>query len=1021
MKKSLAMLGILIFLTTLSRGATLSFTNTAGGSWHLAANWSPNQVPFSSDNAMITNAGSYLVFVTNANAFHIVVSGGPQLTVFKSSSLTAGDCTVSGGSSLVLSNNSTLNLTGGCTVNATGGLIANNNSTLNLAGSCAVNAGGSLIASNNSTLSLSSNCTMNVGGLMSLDTSAGLAGGTLTVTNSGTIALSNNATFAPLNCLNVNGGTLTVDANARLTSGNYFVATGGVLNIGDAWAANFISVQPGGQLNLYGASGATLYSLTISNQGTVNWSSGTLTIGSTPTTQIYNNGLWLITGNNGTSHGGGLQPTWVNNGILRKSGGTGVSGMNSFNFLNQASGAVDAQVGTLTFNGGPTNLLAGVFTNSPSATINLANGTWSDAGAIFNGAGVNIFSGGVNNGVFFLRTNPPPGLKFTGGDVWVSGPTFQNAGTITNLAIDGATLRGTNTVTGVLNYSAGSIPEKLIVASNGLVITTGPANKFFYGATIINQGTILIGATVNLGPANISNSGLWQFTGDYGAASGGGGVINWTNIGIIRKTSGLANGSSRIDGNFINLPGGLVDCQAGHLVFTLDSASQFGGTFNATGFIELSGGTGTDAGGVATGTGTNRFVGGTFNLRTNVPPGLILAGGNVVVTGTNSFQNSGAITNLTLDGATLAGNHFVNGGTLTLNAGSISGQLTVQTNGQLLFAGNSGKFITSLVLTNLGTVTMNSASVSSGTTAIYNFGVWQMPGDFGLSYGGVGVNAFTNFGTFRKTGGTGNSDNSTIRFFNQTGALVQVDSGTLLLPSASTNFAGTLRMNGGAFGVNFGGTFNVAGGMLDGAGTFGQNVFSGGTISPGINGSGQIKFSAGLNLSSNVTLALDGITAASGGAGYDTLVVTGAVNLANATLQITALPSVAAGTKFTLIDNDGADAVSGTFFGLPENFSITNGGQTFRIHYAGGTGNDVTLVRDGVITGPRLAMNFYANNAWTFTGSNAIPLTVFTVRASTNLLSWTNIGVVTSSVSGGWSFTDTNAWRFTRRFYNTTN
>lgn len=982
MKKALTLLGIYFFIFARSQGATLSFTNTAGGSWGNPTNWSPNAVPGIADNVFITNAGTYTVLVTNAlpnpSVFTLTLggSGAPQIVVSKAITLAATYCSILNGGSLVVSNNSTLNTAGGC----------------------AIGAGGSMI----------------------LDSSANFSAVNMTVTNSGLIFINNNATFSPNNCFTLNGGTLAVDNNARLTAGNYFIASGGVMNLSNCWAANLISVQPGGLLNLAGSSGTTLYSLTISNQGTVNWSSGTLTIGNTPTTQIYNNGLWLITGNNGTSHGGGLQPIWVNNGILRKSGGTGVSGMNSFNFFNQPSGVVDAQVGTLTFNGGPSNLLSGVFSNSPSGTINLANGTWTDADGIFTGLGSSAFSGGVS-GVFFLRTNPPPGLKFTGGDVWINGPTFQNAGAITNLAIDGATLRGTNTVTGVLNYSAGSIPEKLIVASNGLVNATGAVNKFFYGTTIINQGAIAIGGNVNLGPANINNSGLWQFTGDYNAASGGVGVINWTNTGIVRKTSGLANGSSRIDGNFINLPGGLVDCQAGHLVFTLDSASQFGGTFNATGFIDLNGGTCTDAGGVATGTGTTRLVGGTFNLRTNVPPGLIFAGGNVVVTGTNTFQNSGAITNLTLDGATLAGNHFVNGGALTVNSGSITGQLTVQTNGQLLFASSSSKFIYPLVLTNLGTVTMNGSSVSSGATVIYNFGLWQMPGDFGLNYGGVGFNAFTNFGTFRKTSGSGISDNGTIRFFNQTGALVEVDSGTLLLQSASTNYAGTLRMNGGTLGAGFGGTFYVAGGTLDGTGTFNQNIFSGGTISPGTSSPGQIKFPSGLNLNSNVTLTLDGITAAPGGTGYDTLVVTGAVNLANATLQITALPSVPAGTTFNLIDNDATDLVNGIFAGLPENSQLTIGAQTFRIHYAGGTGNDVTLVRDGVVTGPKLAMQSYATNSWTFTAAGAIPLTPFTIRASTNLITWTNIGVATSSVSGTWTFTDTNAWRYPRRFYNTTN
>ena len=61
------------------------------------------------------------------------------------------------------------------------------------------------------------------------------------------------------------------------------------------------------------------------------------------------------------------------------------------------------------------------------------------------------------------------------------------------------------------------------------------------------------------------------------------------------------------------------------------------------------------------------------------------------------------------------------------------------------------------------------------------------------------------------------------------------------------------------------------------------------------------------------------------------------------------------------------------------------------------------------------------NGTGYFSGSGAIPLTTFTVCASTNLATWTNIGVVTSSVSGAWNFTDTNAWRYQRRFYSTTN
>jgi hypothetical protein len=47
---------------------------------------------------------------------------------------------------------------------------------------------------------------------------------------------------------------------------------------------------------------------------------------------------------------------------------------------------------------------------------------------------------------------------------------------------------------------------------------------------------------------------------------------------------------------------------------------------------------------------------------------------------------------------------------------------------------------------------------------------------------------------------------------------------------------------------------------------------------------------------------------------------------------------------FTIINNDGADAVVGTFAGLAEGSLVTTGGHQFRISYVGGTGaNDVTL------------------------------------------------------------------------------
>src|SRR5207253_1724260 len=80
-------------------------------------------------------------------------------------------------------------------------------------------------------------------------------------------------------------------------------------------------------------------------------------------------------------------------------------------------------------------------------------------------------------------------------------------------------------------------------------------------------------------------------------------------------------------------------------------------------------------------------------------------------------------------------------------------------------------------------------------------------------------------------------------------------------------------------------------------------------------------------------------------AGYDQINVAGSVNLSGATLTGSVGFAPAAGTTFTIINNDGSDAVTGTFSGLAEGATVTFSGQTFTISYVGGTGNDVVLTR----------------------------------------------------------------------------
>ncbi|HXR07580.1 MAG TPA: hypothetical protein VN765_09640, partial [Candidatus Acidoferrum sp.] len=44
-----------------SQSNTCTWTNTSGGNWNNANNWSPNQVPSTNDTAVITVAGTYSV------------------------------------------------------------------------------------------------------------------------------------------------------------------------------------------------------------------------------------------------------------------------------------------------------------------------------------------------------------------------------------------------------------------------------------------------------------------------------------------------------------------------------------------------------------------------------------------------------------------------------------------------------------------------------------------------------------------------------------------------------------------------------------------------------------------------------------------------------------------------------------------------------------------------------------------------------------------------------------------------
>ncbi|MEA2723317.1 MAG: hypothetical protein QOH59_1088, partial [Gemmatimonadales bacterium] len=195
-------------------------------------------------------------------------------------------------------------------------------------------------------------------------------------------------------------------------------------------------------------------------------------------------------------------------------------------------------------------------------------------------------------------------------------------------------------------------------------------------------------------------------------------------------------------------------------------------------------------------------------------------------------------------------------------------------------------------------------------------------------------------------GGAGNTTVSGV-IATTTGTLTKDGTGTLTL-SANNTYTGLTTAGAGTLvvnGVQAASAVSLNGGTLGGTGTVGAitSAALGGTVSPGqgpgILNSGNLNLSIG---SPSFLVELNGTTA---GTGYDRLNVTGSVNLGGATLTATVGFATSNGMTFTVIANDGADAVTGTFAGLAEGSTVVLSGLGFTISYVGGTGNDVVLSR----------------------------------------------------------------------------
>jgi autotransporter-associated beta strand protein len=565
--------------------------------------------------------------------------------------------------------------------------------------------------------------------------------------------------------------------------------------------------------------------------------------------------------------------------------------------LTLTGGAVNTGIGTLTLTSNVTSNAA-----SSSATI---NGNLNLIGAtptlsVSRGTAVNdlviaatISAGSLTKvglGRLVLSGNNSSYVgttKVSGGVLDVASPGALGSGPVlalmgTALQLDGNGLTYGNTLT--LGSTGGGATLKNLAGSNNW---SGPITDAVTSTINVSAGTLTINGGIG-GSGGLTKNGAGMLL-LPGADSYTGVTTVSAGVLDVQTPAALGNNTS------------ITVAAAGTL--QIDGAGlNFSQTLNLSGTLASLNGSNTWLGKISTLAATSTI---------NIDPGqsLTLSGiisgaggltanksgsGTLILTNANTYTGAttikagiAVVQNNTALGSTIAATTVSSGATLQLQGGlTIAERITLNGVGA---AGATGA-LESVAGANMWTGTISLASASAIAT------------DAGqLTISGI---------------------------ISGVGSLTEVGGGSLILSALNTYTGGT----------------TVNGGTLGGGGKIGALlVNSGATIAPSstttkILKTGNVAFSAG----SAFTVTLNGPTA---GTGYDQLSVTGSVNLAGATLNVNLAFTPALGSAFTLIQNDGTDAVVGTFAGLPQGDTFLLNGMTFQISYVGGTGNDVVLTR----------------------------------------------------------------------------
>jgi hypothetical protein len=610
--------GGLLFALLVAAGASAAeivWTNTAGGNWNVAANWSPNRLPAADDTAVITNDGTYTVTLNTSPTIAGLILGG-----------------ASGRQTFAMSAN-TLNLNGPGRVNAkgawnfAGGNVGGTNvvtveGTVNWSGgsidpyaSLTVATNGQLLISGTSIKTLNGSLT-NAGtvvfggsgdvrfnyslahnlptGLFDLQGTGQLTlwSGSPTFVNEGTLRkslLSGTTTFGLVMVnsgrLEVTLGTLAFGNGGTFKSGTVFAGTGNVSLTGGT--ASFQGDVVSDNLVWNGASVAGTATLA----GTTLWSAGELATGAVLT--LRTNSQLLLNGTGTKS----LNGTLTNAGTITFS--SGVWRFNASLLHNLAGAVLDIPWdGTLALWSGTPTLV-----NEGTVRKSAGTGTANCGVRVFNSGVLEVVSGSLT---YASGSRFQDGTVFTGaGTNSLATGTLILAGHIQsdNAVLNGATLDGSGILAGSLKWLSGALANgsSLTLATNGQIQLLGTGIKTI-GGGVTNAGLI---AWIGSGELRFSAGGCHNLSTGVFDCQTNGTFLAWTgypwlvNEGTFRKSAGT--GVTTCPFSFVNR--GVIEVNSGRASFSgsftndAGAISLGGGIFHLTRTLDL-------GGGVLTGFGT---------------------------------------------------------------------------------------------------------------------------------------------------------------------------------------------------------------------------------------------------------------------------------------------------------------------------------------------------------------------------------------------------------------------------------